>query len=254
MSNPILYLAWQDPHSRRWFTVGRLRKLPEDAYEFVYLEGFNTARKAAAMEPLVGFLDTTLRYVSNTLFPFFKNRLMSPNREDYPAYLRKLGFDEAPREPLEILARSEGQRVTDSFQFQLFPAPNQTVVDGQTICAFDFFIHGMRHVQPDVQKLAIEPGTKLSILWDFQNAHDPNALMLRTSTCHLLGWVPRFYCADILSLRNLGPNMEVSVVRTNNDPVPSWFRVMCRLTAHCPEEFRPFSTDEFRPIAPDAEL
>lgn len=254
MSNPILYLAWQDPHSRRWFTIGRLRKLPQGPYEFVYLEGYNVARAIAAMEPLVGFLDTQLRYLSNTLFPFFKNRLMSPNREDYPAYLRKLGFDEAPQDPLEILARSEGQRVTDSFQFQLFPAPTMKVIGGQTICTFDFFIHGMRHVQPDVQKLEINAGAKLLLLWDFQNAYDSNALMLRTSTCHLLGWVPRFYCADILSLRTLGQELNVSVVRTNNEPVPSWYRVMCRLEAQCPDGFRPFATDEFRPLAPEAEL
>lgn len=61
------------------------------------------------------------------------------------------------------------------------------------------------------------------------------------------------YCADILALRELGQELNVSVVHMNNEPVPSWFRVMCRLTAHCPEGFRPLSKDEFQPIPPEAQ-
>jgi hypothetical protein len=254
MSKTILYLAWQDPQSRRWFTVGRLRKLETGPYEFVYIEGYNIARKLAGMEPIVGFMNTQMQYVSETLFPFFQNRIMSPNREDYPAYIHKLGFDEAPKEPLEILARSEGHRVTDSFQFQVFPAPTLEHIDDKTIWFFEFFIHGMRHVRPDVQNLELELGTTLYLMWDFQNLHDPNALTLRTSANHLLGWVPRFYCADILTLRERGQKINVSVVRMNKEPVPSWFRIMCRLEAHCPDDFHPFATDEFRPLAPHAKL
>lgn len=253
MSNQTLYLAWQDPQSRRWFTIGRLRKLETSDYEFVYVEGYNTARTMAGMEPLVGLVDTHLRYVSDKLFPFFQNRIMSPSREDYPAYIRKLGFDEAPREPLDLLARSEGQRVTDSFQFQVFTAPNLQQINGQTIWSVEFFVHGMRHIRPDIQQLELDSGTTLSLMWDFQNLHDPNALMLRTSANHLLGWIPRFYCADVLTLRARGQKIDVHVVRMNKEPVPSWFRVMCRLIAHCPDDFRPFAGDEFRSLAPTPE-
>ena len=137
----VLYLAWQDPQSRRWFTIGRLRKLDTGDYEFVYVAGYEEARAAAGMEPLVGFMEPNLRYLSNRLFPLFQNRIMTPSREDYGAYLRKLGFDKPPQEPIEILARSEGHRTTDSFQ--VFRAPALERIDGRLHCTFEFFIHGM---------------------------------------------------------------------------------------------------------------
>jgi len=176
--------------------------------------------------------------------------LIAPGREDYRAYIRRLGFEETPIEPLEILARSEGHRTTDSLQ--VFPAPTLERINAQSICSFEFFVHGMRHVRPDVHNLELESGATLFLMWDFQNPHDPNALTLRTSANHLLGWVPRFYCADILRLHEIGQKIEVSVTRMNKEPVPSWLRLMCRLTAHCPEGFRPFANDEFRPLAPQA--
>ncbi|HMY19060.1 MAG TPA: HIRAN domain-containing protein [Polyangium sp.] len=246
MSDTILYLAWQDPSSRRWFTVGRLRKLETHQYEFVYIEGYNSARKLANMEPLVGFIEPEIRYLSETLFPFFQNRIMSPNREDFGAYIQKLGFDAAPKEPLDILARSEGHRATDSFH--VFPEPKMRNVDGRPVCTFEFFIHGIRHVRPEVQNLTLQTGTQLFLQWDFQNTYDTNALTLRTNDNYLLGWVPRFYCADILTLREYGQKINVIVSRMNTAPVPSWFRIMCRLEAQCPNDFRPFASPEFQPL------
>jgi hypothetical protein len=252
MSSKILFLAWQDPQTRRWFTVGRLRRMDTGDYEFVYVEGFNSARSVAGMEPLVGFVEPHLRYLSDRLFPLFQNRIMSPGRDEYRAYIQRLGFETAPTDPLEILARSEGHRTTDTLQ--VFPAPTLRRVENQSICSFEFFIHGMRYAQPDAQKVELEPGTTLFPMWDFQNVSDPNALTLRTSTNLLLGWVPRFYCTDILKLRAYDQKMELTVARMNQAPVPSWFRILCRLEAHCPEGFQPFSGEEFQPIAPQAAL
>lgn len=198
------------------------------------------------MEPLVGFIEPEIRYLSDTLFPFFQNRIMSPNREDFGAYIQKLGFDVAPKEPLDILARSEGHRATDSFH--VFPEPKMRNVEGQLVCTCEFFIHGIRHVRPEVQCLELQPGAPLFLQWDFQNTHDANALTLRTGDNHLLGWVPRFYCADILKLREYGQKINVTVSRMNTEPVPSWFRIMCRLEALCPSHFRPFANAEFLPL------
>ena len=49
-----LFLAWQDPHSRRWFTVGRLDAAP-DQYSFSYTNGAKSAAQNAGIEPNVTY-------------------------------------------------------------------------------------------------------------------------------------------------------------------------------------------------------
>jgi hypothetical protein len=246
-ADTVLYVAWQDENTRRWFTVGRLQRLPEGQYEFVYVKGYDDARRIAGMEPILGFKEIDQRYLSERLFPQFQNRIMSPTREDYEEYLRRLGFDSVPKEPLEILARSEGHRVTDSLQ--MIPSA-RCVPDelGQATYSLRFFVHGMRHVRPEVQELDFKPGTRLFLMWDFQNAHDRAAITLRTEENHLVGWVPRYYCADIHSLREKRAPIDVTVERMNPSPVPSWLRVLCHVRATWPEGFRAFAGQEFEPI------
>ena len=130
MSAPFaLFIAWQDDASRRWRPVGRLREMSDELYEFVYTRGFIEAQRAG-MRPFVGFDDALTRYVSDELFPLFRNRIMSRSRSDYPAYVQRLGLAEDTL-PMMILARSEGRRNTDPFV--LFPEPSlQRGADGQS--------------------------------------------------------------------------------------------------------------------------
>src|SRR5260370_40945204 len=78
-NEPIIYLRWQDRHTRRWFVVGRLR-LVNSSYEFVCTKGYEEAQQVAGMQPISGFPDPLRRYLSESLFPIFHNRLMSPSR------------------------------------------------------------------------------------------------------------------------------------------------------------------------------
>lgn len=79
-------------------------------------------------------------YHSATLFPTFTNRLRPSSRSDYPDLLRWLDVPEADASPLVILARSGGQRVTDSLE--VFTSP-ESVVDG--VYEIRFFLHGLSH-------------------------------------------------------------------------------------------------------------
>ena len=250
--SPVLYLAWQDAASRRWFPVGRVRKLPDRGYEFVYVRGFDEAREKAGMTPIVGFPDPSQRYMSDTLFPHFQNRIMPRSREDYPIYIENLGFSEPPSEPLAILARSGGHKVTDSFS--LFPKPEEVASPAgerrYTVC---FFIHGMRYMQPSARERGgrAQIRERLFLLDDFQNVADPCALMLRTEDNHLLGWVPRVYCADIHDLRRRGQSIEATVEHVNAPSTPSWLGVMCRIEAHWPTGFQALAGREYEVLAHD---
>ena len=248
----VLYLAWQDAASRRWFPVGRLRKLPDQRYEFGYLRGYSEARTQAGMSPILGFPEPTTRYVSDALFPHFQNRVMPRSREDYPVYLERLGFREPPRDPLEILARSGGRKVTDSFAYYLFPEPAAiTTPEGDRRYAVCFFIHGMRYAQPAAQERAARATLheKLYLMADFQNPADPDAFAIRTHENHLLGWVPRVYCADLLELRRRGQAINLTVEHVNPGAAPSWAGVMCRIEAPWPEGFRALAAPEYEPLA-----
>jgi hypothetical protein len=251
-SIPVLYLAWQEAVSRRWFPVGRLQRLPDDGYEFVYIRGYDAARAEAGMSPIIGFPDPSRRYLSEALFPHFQNRVMPRSREDYPVYIERLGFREEPRDPLEVLARSGGRKVTDSFSFSLFPEPSKfTSPGGELRYAVGFFVHGMRYMQPSAPERALraEPGERLFLMSDFQNPADPDAIMIRTEDNHLLGWVPRYYCADIHDLRRRGQVIDVTVKHVNPASTPSWLGVMCRIEAPWPEGFRALSAPEYEPLA-----
>jgi hypothetical protein len=252
MSAPVLYLAWQDATSRRWFPVGRVRRLPDRGYEFVYVRGFDEAREKAGMLPIIGFPDPSLRYLSDTLFPHFQNRIMPRSREDYPVYIENLGFSEPPSEPLAILARSGGRKVTDSFSFSLFPEPAEVVMsDGECRYAVCFFIHGMRYAQPAARArgMGASRGERLLLMADFQNSADTDAFMLRTDDNHLLGWVPRFYCADIQELHRREQPIKATVEHVNAPSTPSWLGVMCRIEAPWPTGFRTLRGPEYEVLA-----
>lgn len=251
-TTPILYLAWQDADTRRWFPVGRLRKLADQRYEFVYLRGYSEAHAQAGMSPILGFPSPEARYVSDALFPHFQNRVMPRSREDYPVYLERLGLHEQPRDPLEILARSGGWKVTDAFSYYLFPEPAATLSpDGERRYVVCFFIHGMRYAQPAAQERArrAKLGEELFLMNDFQNPADPGAIAIRTHENHLLGYVPRFYCADLHELRRRGQAIALTVEHVNATATTSWAGVMCRIEVSWPEGFRPLSAPEYEPLA-----
>ncbi len=251
---PDVYLAWQDSDSRSWFVVGRLRRRLDALYEFVYTRGYEQARQNANMQPILGFMDSRQRYLSDKLFPLFQNRLMSPSREEYTAFLERLGLGESPRhhlEPLQVLARSGGRRVTDSFK--VFPAPlKQSAGGGRWSYVLNFFVHGIRYVPAEAQKRVsqCEVGERLLLLADWQNEFDPNAMMLRTrQDGYLLGWLPRYYCADIAVLRERKLPISVVVERVNSVSSPTGQRLLCRLTAPWPENFRAFDSPEYEPLS-----
>jgi hypothetical protein len=248
-----VFLAWQDNASRRWYPIGRLRFLPspEPRFQFNYTKGFALAQQEAQLAPLVGFHDPKQVYEAQELFPQFRNRIMHSSREDFDAYVARLDLEEAsgPRE-LSILARSGGRRTTDSFE--VFSSPLRESVEGPLFDAV-FFVHGARYVSGAVELThSLAPGHRLRLVADWQNSVDPKALMLRTDSsegCALLGWVPRYYCTDLLFLKEQSVEIDVVVQRVNLPPAPIQQTVLCRARALWPAGARmPFGSPEYEPL------
>ncbi|MEO1231656.1 MAG: HIRAN domain-containing protein [Myxococcota bacterium] len=243
-----LFLAWQDPTSRSWFPVGRLW-WSEGSFRFGYIRGFERAEREAGLEPLLSFPQRHQVYRSEHLFPLFRNRIMNSSREDFDGWLARLGLeppDEDAREDLllDILARSGGQRSTDSFE--VFPRP--LVGDRYRL---EFFVHGLRHANPAARARAeaLAPGDVLRFLADLQNPEDPLALALRTEDRHVVGYLPRYHCADLHALFGEREKVTVEVLQVNLPPTAPRHRILCRVEAAWPFSHPPLAQPTYDLLA-----
>ena len=249
-----LFLAWRDPYSRSWYPVGRLNVV-EQGYRFVYLKGVQSALNAGfCLFP--SFPNVNSTYVSSDLFPLFANRVMPHSRPDYASYTEWLSVAEHKDDPIALLARSGGQRATDTLE--VFPCPEP---DARGQYHIHFFAHGLRHMPKSSLERAesLQHGDQLLLMSDFQNPHDPKALLLRTSDkspsdVYNMGYCPRYLVDDVFQLleRNklpLAGAITVVVERVNHAPAPTQFRLLCSMTMRWPDGFPPFSTDVYQPYA-----
>jgi hypothetical protein len=243
----VLYLAWQDPHSRQWYPVGKL-SAEDGVYRFVYTKG---AELAQNFIPLGFMQDLHAVYRSHDLFPLFANRVISKKRPEYKDFLRWLDLREDEADPIVLLARTEGVRETDSLT--VFPCPERTR-QGKYVA--HFFGHGLRHL-PDEARLRVSrlhSGDQLYLMPDMQNPHDECALALRTDDpATIVGYCPRYISCDFLQvLLNDPATVDVRVKQVNAD-APIQLRLLCTLTGDWPDNFRPCSGDEYQEIAHNAE-
>ena len=246
-----VFLAWQDPQERGWFPIGRL-DFDGSSYTFRYIEGARKAERECAFEPLPSFPKLAQIYQSQDLFPLFANRLPPESRSDYGQYLEWLNVAENPAEPIALLARNGGRKVTDSFE--VYPAPERQQDGSYRI---HFFVHGLRHLpKENVRRIdTLRQNENLLIMHDLQNPHDPSALMLRTNDKtdgdrYFVGYLPRYIVEDVHTiLKECKNTPEVHVERINLAPAPLQLRLLCNLTACWPDEFRPFASKLYQPIS-----
>jgi hypothetical protein len=237
-----LFLTWQDPDTRSWYPVGRLTR-EYGEYIFVYTKG---ALESPRFIPFGSMNQVGVKYVSPILFPLFSNRLLGKSRPEYTDYLCWLGLQQHSAHPLELLARTGGERATDSLQ--IYPCPEPTV-DGryQTY----FFCHGIRHLRSFVSSEVevLEAGQQLLPMFDILNSVDQQAVAIRTTDpAMMIGYSPRYLARDIRELATLSrETFDLRVERVNRD-APIRFRLLCRLAAAWPDGFEPCSEPTFQPI------
>jgi len=247
-----VFVAWRSggDTTGHWGRVGLLARIPS-GYRFVYTRG---ARAMEGFHPFPGMEDVEAIYESKELFPLFANRLLTPSRPEYQSFLEWGGFDpDNPPDPIALLSITEGRRATDLLEILPCPEP-----DGEGCYLTKFFLHGVRWSAPAAIERTgrLEPGEQLGLLPDLNNPYDPEAVAVRTmdkSENHLLGYVPRFLANEVRALcLSCPPNATRLTVERVNKNAPLQFRLLCRLKACWPPDFRPGSDDSHRPI-PDVE-
>jgi len=96
----MLFVAWQDPETRRWWPVGRLSCKNGDCH-FVYTRGVEASERFVPFGRMTNFHDV---YVAKVLFPLFANWLLPKSRPEYGDFLRWLGLDEGSDDALELVS------------------------------------------------------------------------------------------------------------------------------------------------------
>lgn len=241
-----LYVAWQEQATRTWHTIARLRRVG-DEYEFLFTRGVTKLNSI----PLDLFrMDVNKRYRSAELIPLFRNRLLSRSRTDFSKVARWLNLkgDEDEFESLSKFGLIPG---TDAVL--IYPAPQ---IEAQTY-SVDFFVHGIRHMHPEVISHCneIAEGSRLLPVLDVQNPVDLNAVAFRTENdCRLVGYLPTFYADDIHSILadpSQAETARVTVIRNNTD-APIQLRLLCTFNAKVSEGFSSLSSEVHRPLLDEA--
>lgn len=242
--NALIVASRSAEDSAGWSPVGRL-DYDHGVYRFVYTQG---ARTAKAFRPFDGMENLDFLYESPELFPVFANRLLSSSRPEYEAFLRWSGFDPAnPPDPLAILGVTEGRKQTD--MIEVFPCP---VPDDSGMYQNKFFLHGLRYMSPVAhQRLAtLKPDERLLCVCDVQNESDAHAVLLRTENDRInIGYVPRYLAQDVWKLlQGCGPQFLSFFVHKVNADAPLQQRLLCKVEACWPADFKPCDGESFHPI------
>lgn len=180
-----LLVTWQHPSTHTYYLMGLLQQGEDGIYSFSYFSGVDAK---PGFRPVPGFPDTGWEYRSRVLFPFFSGRIMSARRPDRPEWLAAMGLSEDAG-PFEVLGRSLGQRVGDTFELYRQPAiePAEKTVTAQTP------IHGLRYEVDGLDLLetgGLSDGDSLRIRPEPTNDSDQRALAVHAASGTQLGYVP----------------------------------------------------------------
>ncbi len=242
-----LFLVWRQP-GQRWWPVGRLTR-SGDSYAFVYTRGAQLASAEVGFAPLVSFPDFQQVYFSRELFPLFQNRLFAKGRSEARDILAWADLPPGEQDPLVVLGRTRGPRVTD--MFEVFPRP---VPDADRYGSA-FFVHGLAHRSPAERDAALklQPGAGLAPVAEPTNQEDRQAIAIHTPDGVQIGYLPRYLCVDFAQLEPACRGDLELRVRRVNPGAPPQFMVLAELRACWPAGFAPCSGPEYQPLRADAD-
>lgn len=218
-----LFLIWQNPDTRQFVRVGKLTELVDGRYVYQYTDG----ARSDGFHPLVQFPDLDRTYVSGGLPAFFANRVMNNRRPSYSDYLDALGIDSPHLEtPMEILARTGGPRVTDTFHLV-----DDFVSNRGGLVITRFLASGVRHVAGSGASLEkVHVGDQLELRAERTNPVNSRALLVCAGSGAPLGYVPDWLLNDLISLRDRSESFQVFAERVSPNEHPH-LRLLCRVEA-----------------------
>jgi hypothetical protein len=236
-----LIVTWKGDASQGILPVAELIIRGGPQYRFGYLEGVREAL-AYGFQPFLAFPDLQSRYESQTLFPFFANRVLPTTRPDYLESLTAVGLDVQDASVAEVLGRTNGRRATDRIETILVPVP-----DARGRYRTHFFLRGVNHASGAEAVIAtLAPDERLTIAKDPGNPYNPRARQLHARG-HKLGFVPDYLVDDLDALESAGIVPGVFGERSNLPPQPAHYRLLCRIDGEWPPGFVPFQDPQFAP-------
>jgi len=238
----VLFVAWQDPQTRRILPVARIAIRQDAGYEFAYIEAVKDAQ-ALGFLPLLSFPDLQQVYRSRELWPLLHNRLLRSSRPDYADYLDQLGLVTSSAEPFTVLGRSGGRRATDTLE--LFSPPT-AMPDNRLSCVV--LARGVRHLPGAEDAIArLEPGDRLQVVADQTNQVNSRALRV----CRLdavVGYLPDYLASE---LTVDAAKIDAVVRKVNPPPAPVHHRLLIEITFPAADPL-PFSGGNYRPLSAEA--
>ncbi|MEU0508330.1 hypothetical protein [Amycolatopsis sp. NPDC006125] len=230
-------VGWQHPVSRAVDAVGLL-EFDGETHRFRYLR---RATRIGGFRPFVGFPRLDVLYESESLFPLFAQRAMSPRRPDYSHFLRSLDLDDTAS-TWEQIARTEGRLAGDTIH--LVPEPS---VDPDGTTSGCFLVAGIRHRLPDIEVRdkvlsKIQIGELLRLRDEPENPVNPRAILVSQRGLIDVGWVPNMLVDYVHEVRVLGGE-EVRVRHVNGPESPVHMRLLVELRGRVAPDYRAFSGD-----------
>jgi hypothetical protein len=248
------FVGWKHPVRRRMVPVGVLDRVsqsadiavPVDSTEGLWRFSYTQGALDPAFVPIAGLsrsLDETT--LTEQLFPFFQQRIMTAGRPDRPDYLTRLGLP-VDASDLDVLARSFGRRTTDEFQVVGEPA----IVDGRL--QLTFFVHGIRHVEGgEAAVVQMHAGDPLLLRPEKTNPVNDRALIVANMGERPLGWVPDLLVETAHRAAASDPDYDCRVVHVNDADSGLRQRLLTTFTALVPSDFTVFEGLEWLPLGCD---
>lgn len=244
---PNVYVAWQEPKSRRWHTIAKLSR-SSDRFQFQFTRGSSELGEVTKKLFNSNVAD---HYQSDQLIALFRNKIPPRGRSDFQQLATWLNL-RGDESEFEMLGR-----------FGLIPGTDGILVYPEPLILGDryeleFFLHGIRHAHgSENQKhlradvfawcASAKENDRLSAMLDVQNEFDANAVALRAADgTAIVGYVPRFYSSDvkkILSNQQLAEGAVFQIVRNNQD-APDQLRLLCKFSSQVERDFKPLADPE----------
>lgn len=200
--NNELWLTWKEPFSRRRYKIGILTK-DKNSYKFYYTNPELDDARKVGFKYYPGFDNLTNVYESEYLFANISTRLPNSTRPDYLEILNCYNL-EKESDDFEILKATRGRTLTDSYEF----------VPAYDLSKIEFYVAGTSHSQ-DINecKKYLFVNKKIYLEPEPENKNDKNAIKVvfkENNKSYNLGYVPRYYCKDLLN--ELNKDVEYSAL------------------------------------------
>jgi HIRAN domain len=245
-----LFVAWQEPESRRIFPVARLSRRRSGEYELRYIGAVWAAREHGFLG-LPGFEELEDIHVTPGLPELFAQR-SAPRRRSAPADPSVLAGEQLDAAPITLFVRR--QQGGPSERLEAF-APPLRAPDGRRWGVIEARGVGRSPGSAELPPTLV-PGEALQLRPEPDNPYNPHALrILRADGSHV-GYAPDYFVNELAAVGGRAEQIELSlseVQRVTFAPAPIVYRVSCRYV--CPLELGRalFTSDSYRPVSPRAQ-